>query len=94
MLAQWLKASCCGAKPIATAALVNRDGFAMSTLLPFYHRKPTFLARFGMSQRCQNRLFLDYSMISSARASSDDGGVNPNAFAVFMLIIISYLIGN
>jgi hypothetical protein len=23
-----------------------------------------------------------------------DGGVNPNAFAVFMLMIISYLIGN
>jgi hypothetical protein len=38
--------------------------------------------------------FDSYSMISSARASSDAGGVNPNAFAVFMLMIISYLIGN
>jgi hypothetical protein len=36
----------------------------------------------------------NYSMTSSARASSDGEGVNPNAFAVFMLMIISYLIGN
>jgi hypothetical protein len=61
---------------------------------PLLPRKRTFSGRNAMSARCQNRPCFNYSMISSARASSDDGGVNPKAFAVFMLMIISYLIGN
>ena len=38
---------------------VDRVSFAMSALLPIYPRKPTFIARFGMSQMChQVRLSL------------------------------------
>jgi hypothetical protein len=62
--------------------------------LPIFPHERTFSGAVGMSQTCQNRPCFNYSMISSARASSDDGGFNPNAFAVFMLMIISYLIGN
>ena len=36
---------------------------------------------------------MDYSMISSTRASSEDGRVRPSAFAVFRLMTVSYLVG-
>ena len=34
---------------------VKSDGLAMSALLPLYPRKPTFIVRGGMSQKCQQR---------------------------------------
>jgi hypothetical protein len=40
-----------GARPFR----VNRDGLAMSALLPLYPREPTFIARGGMSETFQNR---------------------------------------
>ena len=40
--------------------------------------------------RCSN---IAYSITSSARASDEGGTVMPSAFAVFRLIIRSYLVG-
>jgi hypothetical protein len=34
---------------------VKSDGLAMSALLPLYPRKPTFIARGGMSEKCHER---------------------------------------
>src|SRR6266403_4523696 len=34
---------------------VKNDGSAMPALLPLYARKPTFIVRSGMSEKCQTR---------------------------------------
>src|ERR1035437_5352473 len=77
---------------------VNRDILAMSALLPLYPRKPTFIVRDGMSQRCQQETHApqqtaSYSITSSAIASSVFGTARPSALAVLRLMTHSNLVG-
>jgi len=41
---------------------VKRDGLAMSALLPLHPRKPTFIVRGGMSQKCQEPTSYPFAM--------------------------------
>jgi len=56
-------------------------------------QKRTWAVQKGMSALGQKRTFHYYSMISSARASSEGGMVRPRAFAVFRFMMSSYLLG-
>ena len=57
-------------------------------------QKRTCAAHKPMSAKGQKRtLCACYSMISSARASSEGGMVRPRAFAVFRFMMSSYLLG-
>ena len=57
-------------------------------------QKQTCAVHKPMSAKCQKRtLSACYSMISSARASSEGGMVRPRAFAVFRFMMSSYLLG-
>jgi hypothetical protein len=58
-------------RPKATAPHLdstNRDALAMSALLPLYPRKPTFIVRGGMSQRCQRTKSLRSSPLRGSKS--------------------------
>src|SRR5258705_9514558 len=61
--------------------------------LPLFLRDRTSPARSAMSGKCHEETFLDYSITSSAVASSEGGMVRPSAFAVLRLTISSNLVG-
>ena len=55
----------------------NRDILAMSALLPLYPRKPTFIVRDGMSQRCQQETHAPQQMTYTEKACRDPGANFP-----------------
>ena len=80
-------ASCPGFGVKVTPKGNNQTGVAR-----FSPKKRTMGRDLGVSALCHERTWQNYSITSSARASSAGGSVRANAFAVFRLIRSSNLV--